>query len=90
MGLARGHAAITDCRDDIYLGQMGAQHEVRDYHTDYSDGLLARKRFGRHFFEPAWVEKVTAAIALAARANHVVACEIDRDLAICVGRVGRR
>src|SRR6185295_462861 len=60
----------------------------------------ARKRFGQHFLEPAWVEKVIAAIApqaddtfleigpgrgaltipLAARAKHVVACEIDRDL----------
>jgi 16S rRNA (adenine1518-N6/adenine1519-N6)-dimethyltransferase len=60
----------------------------------------ARKRFGQHFLEPAWVAKVIAAIApqadetfleigpgrgaltipLAARAKHLVACEIDRDL----------
>jgi 16S rRNA (adenine1518-N6/adenine1519-N6)-dimethyltransferase len=60
----------------------------------------ARKRFGQHFLEPAWVAKVIGAIApqadetfleigpgrgaltipLAARAKHVVACEIDRDL----------
>jgi 16S rRNA (adenine1518-N6/adenine1519-N6)-dimethyltransferase len=60
----------------------------------------ARKRFGQHFLEAAWVEKVMAAIVpqadetfleigpgrgaltipLAARAKHVVACEIDRDL----------
>ena len=59
-----------------------------------------RKRFGQHFLEPAWVEKLLAAIApqsdqtfleigpgagaltvpLAARARHVVAIEIDRDL----------
>ena len=59
-----------------------------------------RKRFGQHFLEPAWIEKVVAAIApardqlfpeigpgrggltraLAARANRVLACEIDRDL----------
>jgi len=61
----------------------------------------ARKRFGQHFLEPAWVRKVIAAIdpkpdeafieigaghgaltrPLAARARHVTAYEIDRDLA---------
>ena len=63
--------------------------------------IRARKQFGQHFLEPAWVEKVIRAIApqggenfieigpgtgaltrpLAARANHVTAFEIDRDLA---------
>ena len=61
----------------------------------------ARKRFGQHFLEPAWVQKVVRAIdprsdetfveigpgagaltlPLAARAEAVVAIEIDRDLA---------
>jgi len=61
----------------------------------------ARKRFGQHFLEPAWVDKVIRAIdpkpderfieigpgrgaltrPLAARVRHVVAYEIDRDLA---------
>lgn len=61
----------------------------------------ARKRFGQHFLERAWVPKVLEAIdphtdqafleigpgrgaltlPLAARAAHVVAYEIDRDLA---------
>jgi 16S rRNA (adenine1518-N6/adenine1519-N6)-dimethyltransferase len=69
--------------------------------TDRARGHRARKRFGQHFLEPAWVAKVVAAIdpqpadvfleigpghgaltePLAARANHVVAYEIDRDLA---------
>jgi hypothetical protein len=31
------HGAIAECGD----GHHGAQHEVRDYHSDYSDGLLA-------------------------------------------------
>jgi 16S rRNA (adenine1518-N6/adenine1519-N6)-dimethyltransferase len=63
--------------------------------------IRARKRFGQHFLEPAWVDKVIRAIdpkpddrfveigpgagaltrPLAARANAVVAYEIDRDLA---------
>jgi 16S rRNA (adenine1518-N6/adenine1519-N6)-dimethyltransferase len=63
--------------------------------------IRARKQFGQHFLEPAWVEKVIRAIApradedfieigpgagaltrpLAARARHVIAFEIDRDLA---------
>jgi 16S rRNA (adenine1518-N6/adenine1519-N6)-dimethyltransferase len=63
--------------------------------------VRARKRFGQHFLEPAWVAKLVAAIdpqpdqtfleigpgrgaltaPLAARAAHVVAIEIDRDLA---------
>jgi 16S rRNA (adenine1518-N6/adenine1519-N6)-dimethyltransferase len=63
--------------------------------------IRARKQFGQHFLEPAWVEKVIRAIApqpddvfieigpgagaltrpLAARAKHVTAVEIDRDLA---------
>jgi 16S rRNA (adenine1518-N6/adenine1519-N6)-dimethyltransferase len=62
---------------------------------------FARKRFGQHFLERAWVDKLIQAIApsgdqtfleigagrgaltgrLAARAAHVVAFEIDRDLA---------
>src|SRR3981081_3598987 len=62
---------------------------------------FARKRFGQHFLERAWVDKLIQAIApsgdqtfleigsgrgaltgpLAERAAHVVACEIDRDLA---------
>lgn len=60
-----------------------------------------RKRFGQHFLEPAWVDKLIAAIAtsaddtfleigpgrgaltlaLAPHVAHVVAVEIDRDLA---------
>jgi len=60
-----------------------------------------RKRFGQHFLEPAWVDRVVRAIdpkpdeafleigpgrgaltlPLAARAESVVAVEIDRDLA---------
>jgi 16S rRNA (adenine1518-N6/adenine1519-N6)-dimethyltransferase len=60
----------------------------------------ARKRFGQHFLEAAWADKVVRAIdpqpddtileigpgrgaitgRLAARARHVVAFEIDRDL----------
>ena len=63
--------------------------------------VRARKRFGQHFLEPAWVEKLIQVIApgkdqafleigpgrgaltkpLAARARHVFAFEIDRDLA---------
>ncbi len=63
--------------------------------------MKARKRFGQHFLEPAWVDKVVRAIdpkpdqrfleigpgrgaltrPLAARAAHVTAVEIDRDLA---------
>lgn len=61
----------------------------------------ARKRFGQHFLEPAWAEKLVRAIApsgsetlleigpgrgvttelLARSAGHVLAYEIDRDLA---------
>ena len=61
----------------------------------------ARKRFGQHFLEPQWVDKLIRAIdpqpdesfleigpgrgaltrPLAARARHVTAFEIDRDLA---------
>jgi 16S rRNA (adenine1518-N6/adenine1519-N6)-dimethyltransferase len=61
----------------------------------------ARKRFGQHFLEPAWIDKVIRAVApqshetfieigpgtgaltrpLAASARHVLAYEIDRDLA---------
>jgi 16S rRNA (adenine1518-N6/adenine1519-N6)-dimethyltransferase len=63
--------------------------------------IRARKRFGQHFLEPAWVDKLVRAIdpqphetfveigpghgaltrPLAARAQAVVAYEIDRDLA---------
>jgi 16S rRNA (adenine1518-N6/adenine1519-N6)-dimethyltransferase len=63
--------------------------------------IRARKRFGQHFLEASWVNKVVAAInptrdqpfieigpgrgaltrPLAARAAHVTAVEIDRDLA---------
>jgi 16S rRNA (adenine1518-N6/adenine1519-N6)-dimethyltransferase len=66
----------------------------------------ARKRFGQHFLEPAWVTKVVAAIdpaatdtfleigpgrgaltaPLAARADRVVAVEIDRRLAFDLRR----
>src|SRR5262249_28542005 len=65
-----------------------------------SEMTRARKRFGQHFLEPVWVEKLVRTIApqsgetfleigpgrgaltrpLAARAAHVVAIEIDRDL----------
>jgi 16S rRNA (adenine1518-N6/adenine1519-N6)-dimethyltransferase len=61
----------------------------------------ARKRFGQHFLEPAWVDKLLAAIGprpddlfveigpghgaltrpLAGRVRHLLAIEIDRDLA---------
>lgn len=61
----------------------------------------AKKQYGQHFLEPAWVEKLVRAIdprsdetfieigpgrgaltaPLAARARHVIAYEIDRDLA---------
>ena len=60
----------------------------------------ARRRFGQHFLEPAWVEKLVRAVEpdstqtfleigpgrgaltrpLSAKAAHVVAFEIDRDL----------
>jgi 16S rRNA (adenine1518-N6/adenine1519-N6)-dimethyltransferase len=63
--------------------------------------MRPRKRFGQHFLEPAWVDKLVRAIdprpdqsfieigpgraaltrPLAAAAGHVVAYEIDRDLA---------
>ena len=63
--------------------------------------MRARKRFGQHFLEPVWVDKLLRAIdpqpdqafveigpgrgaltrPLAARVAHVVAYEIDRDLA---------
>src|SRR5262245_1657779 len=61
----------------------------------------ARKRFGQHFLEPAWVTRLLDAqspapddvfleigpgrgaltFPLAARVRHIVAVEIDRDLA---------
>jgi 16S rRNA (adenine1518-N6/adenine1519-N6)-dimethyltransferase len=61
----------------------------------------ARKRFGQHFLEPAWVARLIDAVApsqddtfleigpgrgavtlpLAERAGHVIAVELDRDLA---------
>jgi 16S rRNA (adenine1518-N6/adenine1519-N6)-dimethyltransferase len=61
----------------------------------------ARKRFGQHFLEPAWVARLLDAVAptpgetfleigsgrgamtlpLARRAGHIVAVELDRDLA---------
>ena len=63
--------------------------------------MRARKKFGQHFLEPAWADKLVDAIApqpgdrfleigpgpgaltlrLAARAAHVTAVEIDRDMA---------
>jgi 16S rRNA (adenine1518-N6/adenine1519-N6)-dimethyltransferase len=63
--------------------------------------IRARKQFGQHFLEPAWVDKVIRTIGpqagdhfieigpgtgaltrpLAARVKHVLAFEIDRDLA---------
>jgi 16S rRNA (adenine1518-N6/adenine1519-N6)-dimethyltransferase len=62
---------------------------------------MARRRFGQHFLEPGWVDRVVQAIgpapddlfleigpgrgaltlALAPRVKHLVAVEIDRDLA---------
>jgi 16S rRNA (adenine1518-N6/adenine1519-N6)-dimethyltransferase len=68
--------------------------------------MIARKRFGQHFLEAAWVVKVVDAIApkpgdrffeigpgrgaltapLTARAAHVTAFEIDRDLAAALRR----
>jgi 16S rRNA (adenine1518-N6/adenine1519-N6)-dimethyltransferase len=68
--------------------------------------MIARKRFGQHFLEPAWVVKVVDAVAprqgdrffeigpgrgaltapLTARAAHVTAFEIDRDLAAALRR----
>jgi 16S rRNA (adenine1518-N6/adenine1519-N6)-dimethyltransferase len=70
-------------------------------------GVAARKRFGQHFLEGAWVAKLVQAIdphpdelfveigpgrgaltwPLAARAAHVVACELDRDLATALEAV---
>ena len=67
----------------------------------------AKKRFGQHFLEGAWVAKVLAAIdprsddvfveigpgrgamtlPLAARAAHVIACELDRDLAVTLDAI---
>jgi 16S rRNA (adenine1518-N6/adenine1519-N6)-dimethyltransferase len=64
--------------------------------------IRARKRFGQHFLEPVWVNKVIAAIdprpdqrfieigpgrgaltrPLVDRASHVIAVEIDQDLAL--------
>jgi 16S rRNA (adenine1518-N6/adenine1519-N6)-dimethyltransferase len=63
--------------------------------------VRARRRFGQHFLEPAWIGKIVSAVspdaddrfleigpgrgaitfALAARANRLLAVEIDRDLA---------
>jgi 16S rRNA (adenine1518-N6/adenine1519-N6)-dimethyltransferase len=63
--------------------------------------MRARKRFGQHFLEPTWADKVVAAIdpspgdnfleigpgrgiltlKLAPKVSHLVAVEIDRDLA---------
>ena len=70
--------------------------------------IRARKRFGQHFLEPAWVNKVIAAIGptadqqfieigpgrgaltrpLVDRAGHVIAVEIDRDLARQLSSLG--
>jgi 16S rRNA (adenine1518-N6/adenine1519-N6)-dimethyltransferase len=64
-------------------------------------GVRARKRFGQHFLEPAWVDKLIATLdaspddtfleigpgrgaltrPLSPRVRHIVAVEIDRDLA---------
>ena len=69
----------------------------------------ARKRFGQHFLEPAWAEKVARAIApaagqafleigpgrgaitgrLARAVEHVLAYEIDRDLACTLRRTAQ-
>lgn len=63
--------------------------------------VKARKRFGQHFLEPAWVGKLVAALGarpddrfveigpgrgaitrpLAAQVSHLLAVEVDRDLA---------
>jgi 16S rRNA (adenine1518-N6/adenine1519-N6)-dimethyltransferase len=74
--------------------------------TSHDDGSgrraypRARKRFGQHFLEPAWVARLVGALnatrddtfleigpgrgaltrPLAARAGHVIAVELDRDL----------
>ncbi len=78
---------------------------TRDPKRGTAPFFRARKRFGQNFLEPAWVDKVVAAIApasadvfleigpgpgaltrpLAARTRHVVAFEIDRDLASALG-----
>jgi 16S rRNA (adenine1518-N6/adenine1519-N6)-dimethyltransferase len=75
--------------------------KTRSRKSKRSTGTVARKRFGQHFLEPAWVVKVVDAVApqpgdrfyeigpgrgaltrpLVARAAHVTAFEIDRDLA---------
>jgi 16S rRNA (adenine1518-N6/adenine1519-N6)-dimethyltransferase len=68
--------------------------------------MRARRRFGQHFLEPAWVDKVVSCIAprssdrmleigpgrgaltcaLAPRVASLVGVEIDRDLALGLGR----
>lgn len=75
--------------------QAGSRSHVRP------PGHRARKRFGQHFLEPVWAERVVRAIApqpddvileigpgrgaitslLLRACRHVVACEIDRELA---------
>jgi 16S rRNA (adenine1518-N6/adenine1519-N6)-dimethyltransferase len=74
---------------------------IRDSGSGTRPYPRARKRFGQHFLEPAWVARLIAAVApasgdtfleigpgrgalttpLAERAGHVVAVELDRDLA---------
>jgi 16S rRNA (adenine1518-N6/adenine1519-N6)-dimethyltransferase len=68
--------------------------------------VRTRRRFGQHFLEAAWVDKLIGVVAadasdtfieigagrgaltrpLAARARHVVAIEVDRDLAAELAR----
>ncbi|HKT82151.1 MAG TPA: 16S rRNA (adenine(1518)-N(6)/adenine(1519)-N(6))-dimethyltransferase RsmA [Vicinamibacterales bacterium] len=82
------------------IGAGAAAIRTRRPDADASRGR-AKRRFGQHFLEPAWVEKLVHAIApdpssvfleigpgrgaitrpLAASSAHVVAFEIDRDLA---------
>jgi 16S rRNA (adenine1518-N6/adenine1519-N6)-dimethyltransferase len=83
-------------------GPHGRRREGQSQRAERPARLgVARKRFGQHFLEPAWVDKLIRAIdprpdqtfieigpgrgaltrPLAARANAVVAYEIDRDLA---------
>ena len=82
-------------------GRSGAWGRPRADSPQPRSGHRARKRFGQHFLERAWIDKVVRAVApttddvfievgpghgaltfpLLTAARHVIAIEIDRDLA---------